>query len=655
MIGCMILLYLYKERQSGQVGEVPGLRSAPRVSKLASLETAGKHIKRLLPALVLLSALLQACQLASAFNAASWQAACRHSSLPSITRAQLRTIGLDTVMPLFRDFAQGFEIDTMSQLTMYKDKKLPLDIGGDRCAEDACLKVYFYKQGPRGPVLNTQVKPKILFVMSSKTHEALMYHVTGGKVVSGDEESNIDPANNLSVQSVIHRWRAEVQVERPFNQPHKRKAASPISDASKTRKTKTWHFEQKHLAEEHRAEPEDEEALDYTDPRPADQSKVYAEPTDLGVAQGEDDEAEEYTVPSPEFIQNLIAKQAEVRGMATLLAREHVSEMKIYRIPHLRLRDLPEDFNFIASLNNAKSTVSAFILAKVNVEYGTMVAPKGAFKTCHDASIHPFTHGANEVLRDIFGDGDVVAKRCYHTPLPGDSSESSSKKLKRYDSVTYELSLMLDEGNCHCFGIALMLEVDSYVNYRDEERKITGPVSGEVLERPNISKKMPRGVILLEEKIQGHFLKYVKNTKATPCEDLVTAEDLKIAEYLCFTQHAQYILTNGTMYVSDYQGCGELLTDCQILTSVDFESCFGNGNLLSSFEMFEQDHECNKWCRYYNLEPFENAKVNNNRDELDNKVDELDEALEQRDEVQQSEAGEHYSSMEAEDDRAKED
>ncbi|KAI6163399.1 hypothetical protein EDD17DRAFT_1507387 [Pisolithus thermaeus] len=61
------------------------------------------------------------------------------------------------------------------------------------------------------------------------------------------------------------------------------------------------------------------------------------------------------------------------------------------------------------------------------------------------------------------------------------------------------------------------------------------------------------------------FVKYIHNSNAEPCL-LVDMKAEEIAEFLAFTQHIQYIKTGGQVYISDYQGCGPLLTDLQILT-----------------------------------------------------------------------------------------
>ncbi|KAI6002395.1 hypothetical protein F5J12DRAFT_894162 [Pisolithus orientalis] len=74
---------------------------------------------------------------------------------------------------------------------------------------------------------------------------------------------------------------------------------------------------------------------------------------------------------------------------------------------------------------------------------------------------------------------------------------------------------------------------------------------------------------LVEELIpmssDDEFVKYIHNGDAAPCFLLDTKAE-EIADFLAFTQHVQYIMTGGQVYISDYQGSGLLLTDPQILT-----------------------------------------------------------------------------------------
>lgn len=62
-----------------------------------------------------------------------------------------------------------------------------------------------------------------------------------------------------------------------------------------------------------------------------------------------------------------------------------------------------------------------------------------------------------------------------------------------------------------------------------------------------------QAVLLVEEKINERFIKYISNSAATPVAGL-TGEELEKAEYLCFAQHFQYMATEHQFFISDYQG-----------------------------------------------------------------------------------------------------
>jgi hypothetical protein len=58
---------------------------------------------------------------------------------------------------------------------------------------------------------------------------------------------------------------------------------------------------------------------------------------------------------------------------------------------------------------------------------------------------------------------------------------------------------------------------------------------------------------LLEERIEGKFIKYINNNSAVPAHHLWGFEE-KIGLFLCFAQHVQYHLTSEVVYLSDFQG-----------------------------------------------------------------------------------------------------
>ncbi|KIO04835.1 hypothetical protein M404DRAFT_142121, partial [Pisolithus tinctorius Marx 270] len=58
---------------------------------------------------------------------------------------------------------------------------------------------------------------------------------------------------------------------------------------------------------------------------------------------------------------------------------------------------------------------------------------------------------------------------------------------------------------------------------------------------------------LIHMSSDDEFVKYIHNGDAAPCFLLDTKAE-EIVDFLAFTQHVQYIMTGGQVYISDYQG-----------------------------------------------------------------------------------------------------
>jgi len=115
-----------------------------------------------------------------------------------------------------------------------------------------------------------------------------------------------------------------------------------------------------------------------------------------------------------------------------------------------------------------------------------------------------------------------------------------------------------------------------------------------------------RAVYLLEEllglKDKSAFDKYIHNANATPLQE-VDEPGYETAVFLCFIQHIQFVKTHYQAYVSDFQGTGELLTDPQIMTNPDLGvDLFGEGNVEKAFYDFPDQHVCNKYCQWFQLD-----------------------------------------------------
>ncbi|VDC06450.1 unnamed protein product [Peniophora sp. CBMAI 1063] len=118
-------------------------------------------------------------------------------------------------------------------------------------------------------------------------------------------------------------------------------------------------------------------------------------------------------------------------------------------------------------------------------------------------------------------------------------------------------------------------------------------------------------VFMVEEYIsppdQGHFRKYLDNRTGAISENL-NARDRNMAKYLSCLQHVQYLGSDRTLFVADYQGGATLLTDPQIISDPDFREkhniCpFSDGNVPTLFQEFPTTHVCLRYCKHYKLEP----------------------------------------------------
>ncbi len=200
------------------------------------------------------------------------------------------------------------------------------------------------------------------------------------------------------------------------------------------------------------------------------------------------------------------------------------------------------------------------------------------------------------------------------------------------------------EARCLVWARALLQEV--YV-YLDELVKEVGEPAFKIpwdldFVEAGLCKDPTGNVYLVERTIEGRFVKYINNDSPMPLrpkEDLKDGEAIyAIAEFLSFTQHVQFILTEGMVFVTDYQGTslrplraymfnadgvprlGEILdgpANCHTsvrLILFAWHSCaniltirrlgdqlFAMGN--SGYDVFVQRHVCNHFCRHFRLEP----------------------------------------------------
>ncbi|KAI6042732.1 hypothetical protein EDC04DRAFT_2563769, partial [Pisolithus marmoratus] len=118
------------------------------------------------------------------------------------------------------------------------------------------------------------------------------------------------------------------------------------------------------------------------------------------------------------------------------------------------------------------------------------------------------------------------------------------------------------------------------------------------------------GAYLLEEKIDGKFTKFIHNVQYSSC--LKPDNDgFRIAEFLVFTQHVQYIKTDSLAYISDYQGTSGSLPSMVTNSVSGGVDIFSEGNVEIGVERFEQEHVCNRYCSWpgFGLKPFKRADI----------------------------------------------
>jgi hypothetical protein len=191
---------------------------------------------------------------------------------------------------------------------------------------------------------------------------------------------------------------------------------------------------------------------------------------------------------------------------------------------------------------------------------------QGSFKTAHEATIL----SGPQALVDHFSRHKVIAKRPYIY---------EERVLTRLP-VTDELSDIGNECNILIWASALLTMTYDYMDAVISQKEMDPPfacpelafvqagfahtvspdgsstankASIKVLRSQKAISPSIRLGYLLEEKIEGNFVKYIHNGEPRP---LLAPDDPKypVAKFLCFTQHIQYVQTAKSVFVSDYQG-----------------------------------------------------------------------------------------------------
>ena len=193
-----------------------------------------------------------------------------------------------------------------------------------------------------------------------------------------------------------------------------------------------------------------------------------------------------------------------------------------------------------------------------------MLGRLGAFKMCHPANLTILNGSIELATPSILDQPKIIAKRWYYRTVNIDTMSSSiSCKISGWKqlAVKDELVKMLDKANCLYWVTSLMALVYDFINNslhcldKSSNDTIHIPqlhIVASALAVP-VDAKEHNGIYLLEEHINGSFVKYINNNSITPRPHLTSSEHA-IAKFLCFVQHVQYHLSGGLVFISDFQG-----------------------------------------------------------------------------------------------------
>ena len=182
--------------------------------------------------------------------------------------------------------------------------------------------------------------------------------------------------------------------------------------------------------------------------------------------------------------------------------------------------------------------------------YGQSAKPKyGAFKKAL------FGHLDHSVIGNS---SSVVIKQCWYT-CPATGSRLT------YDNHT-QVTKLSGEINCLHWASALMGLVYDHI---DSYKQAHGPAPLTIPDMRFVKSALAiaedsHDTFLLEEVIDdavdGAFVKYIGNGSAKPY-DFLEEDTIHRSEFLSFSQHLQYLKTDGLAFVSDFQGT----SGCQVI------------------------------------------------------------------------------------------
>ncbi|KAI6152545.1 hypothetical protein BKA82DRAFT_3946032, partial [Pisolithus tinctorius] len=128
-----------------------------------------------------------------------------------------------------------------------------------------------------------------------------------------------------------------------------------------------------------------------------------------------------------------------------------------------------------------------------------------------------------------------------------------------------ESNILYHEANALYWAKALLQMTYQFIDHAVEDTKVPPPFEIPCLHFVDTGLLFPyldpsssvNVTYLVEELIptssDDEFVKYIHNSDVAPCFLLDTKAE-EIVDFLAFTQHIQYIMTGGQVYISDYPG-----------------------------------------------------------------------------------------------------
>ncbi|KAG9084417.1 hypothetical protein FS749_005246 [Ceratobasidium sp. UAMH 11750] len=235
----------------------------------------------------------------------------------------------------------------------------------------------------------------------------------------------------------------------------------------------------------------------------------------------------------------------------------------------------------------------------------------GTFKKCHKGKlvIQPTPlQGLGSPGRDI-----VAIKRPYVIP----EGKSTPTRLPVGD----ELRFIKQEATVWRWAVALLSAVYDFILEHPKVSELEGPLIPQLkFVQIGVAKSVspgssqshgPEGGFLVEEYIPGEqgFTRFISNNSAQCLSFPVQSYGFTVAQFCAFCQHVQWVLMEGRVFCTDWQGglSGShneysLLTDPQVMTHPDLGGAlFADGNVPEIFQQFPDEHDCagNVFCQFY--------------------------------------------------------